>query len=48
MDYTVLDRSPLFRGIPSKNIHEYIRFVPHHIQYFDKEEIIFHLPDELP
>ena len=46
MDYTVLERSTLFRGIPSKNLREFLESVPHHIQCYDKDEIIFHLMEE--
>ena len=46
MDYTVLERSTLFRGIPSKSLREFLESVPHHIQCYDKDEIIFHLMEE--
>lgn len=46
MDYTVLERSTLFRGITPKNLREYLESVPHHIQCYDKDEIIFHLMEE--
>ena len=36
MDYTVLERSTLFRGIPSKNLREFLESVPHHIQCYDE------------
>lgn len=46
MDYSVLERSTLFQGIPSKELREYLGFAPHHIQCYDKDEIIFHLMQE--
>ena len=46
MDYTVLERSTLFRGISSKSLREFLESVPHHIQCYDKDEIIFHLMEE--
>ncbi|MBQ9613894.1 MAG: Crp/Fnr family transcriptional regulator [Lachnospiraceae bacterium] len=45
MDYSVLEKSTLFQGIPAKELREYLEKTPHHIQCYDKEETIFHLMD---
>ena len=45
MDYSVLEKSPLFRGVPAKDLRAYLEETPHHIQCYDKEETIFHLMD---
>ena len=43
MDYTVLENSTLFRGVPAQDLRTYLEDTPHHIQCYDKEETIFHL-----
>ena len=43
MDYTVLEKSALFSGIPAKELCNDLNTVPHHIQRYDKGETIFHL-----
>jgi CRP-like cAMP-binding protein len=43
MDYTVLEKSPLFTGIPAAELREFLETTPHHIQCYDKGETIFHL-----
>ena len=45
MNYSVLEKSSLFKGIPAKELQECLETVPHHIQCYDKEETIFHLMD---
>ena len=45
MDYTVLENSTLFRGVPAKDLRAYLEETPHHIQCYDKEETIFHQMD---
>lgn len=45
MDYSVLEKSTLFQGIPAKELREYLEKTSHHIQCYDKEETIFHLMD---
>ena len=45
MDYSVLEKSTLFQGVPAKDLRAYLEEVPHHIQCYDKEETIFHLMD---
>ena len=43
MDYTALEQSALFSGIPTKELCDDLDAVPHHIQRYDKGETIFHL-----
>lgn len=43
MDYSVLEKSVLFHGIPAKDLREALESVPHHIQCYDKDETIFRL-----
>ena len=43
MDYSVLEKSVLFHGIPAKDLRETLESVPHHIQCYDKGETIFRL-----
>ena len=43
MDYTVLEQSALFSGIPAKELCNDLNTVPHHIQRYDRGETIFHL-----
>ena len=45
MDYSVLENSTLFRGVPAKALRTYLEETPHHIQCYDKEETVFHLMD---
>ena len=45
MDYTVLEKSPLFTGIPAAELRELLEITPHHIQCYDKGETVFHLMD---
>ena len=40
MDYTVLENSTLFRGVPAQELRTYLEETPHHIQCYDKEETI--------
>ena len=46
MDYSVLEKSTLFRGIPAKELRHLLETVPHHIQCYDKGEVILRLMDE--
>lgn len=46
MDYSVLEKSTLFRGLPVKVLREVLESVPHHIQSYDKEETIFYMMEE--
>ena len=45
MDYSVLERSALFKGVPVKALREALESVPHHIQCYDKEETVFYMMD---
>lgn len=42
MDYSVLERSSLFSGVSAADLRAALEEVPHHIQCYDKGEIIFH------
>jgi CRP-like cAMP-binding protein len=43
MDYSVLEKSSLFSGVPAAELREALEKIPHHIQCYDKGEIIFHV-----
>ena len=43
MDYSVLERSTLFRGVSAKDIRDLLGSTPHHMQCYDKDETIFHM-----
>ena len=45
MDYSVLERSTLFSGVPAQELRNVLENTPHHIQCYDKEETIFHMMD---
>lgn len=45
MDYSVLERSALFKGVSAKELRDVLEATPHHIQCYDKEEKIFHMMD---
>ena len=46
MYYSVPERSPLFKGIPARELREVLEATPHHIQCYDSGETIFHLQDD--
>ena len=46
MNYSVLEKSSLFSGVPAKELHGVLEAVPHHIQRYDKGETIFHLMED--
>lgn len=46
MDYSVLERSPLFTGIPAKELRDDLEAVPHHIRCYEKGETILLLMEE--
>ena len=46
MDYSVLEKSALFSGVPAKELRDDLEAVPHHIQCYDKGEIVFHLMED--
>jgi CRP-like cAMP-binding protein len=43
MDYSVLENSSLFSGVPAVELRKALEGTPHHIQCYNKGEIIFHL-----
>ncbi|MGX8703629.1 MAG: Crp/Fnr family transcriptional regulator, partial [bacterium] len=43
MDYSILERSALFKGLPAEKLREVLESTPHHIQCYDKGETIFHM-----
>ena len=45
MDYSVLETSTLFKGIPAGELRKLLEETPHHIQCYDKGETIFRLMD---
>ncbi len=42
MDYSVLEKSTMFSGIPVKELRDDLEAVPHHVQCYDKGETVFH------
>ena len=46
MDYSVLEKSALFSGVPAKELRDDLEAVPHHIQCYDKGETVFHLMED--
>lgn len=46
MDYTILEKSTLFKDIPAKQLRNTLENVHHHIECYDKGETIFHLMEE--
>ncbi len=46
MNYSVLETSTLFKGIPAGELRKILEETPHHIQCYDKGEVIFHLMDQ--
>ncbi len=46
MDDSVLEKSDLFSGVPAAELRAVLAEVPHHIQCYDKGEIIFRLMEE--
>ena len=46
MDYSVLEKSTLFSSVPAKELRDDLEAVPHHIQCYDKGEIVFHLMED--
>ncbi len=46
MDYTVLEKSTLFSGVPAKELRDDLEAVPHHIQCYDKGENVLHLMED--
>ncbi|MBQ8955221.1 MAG: Crp/Fnr family transcriptional regulator [Clostridia bacterium] len=46
MDYSVLEKSALFHGIPASELRAILASSSHHIQCYERGEIIFHLMDQ--
>ena len=46
MDYSVLEKSTLFLGIPASELRGDLETVPHHMQCYDKGETVFHLMED--
>ena len=46
MNYSVLEKSSLFSGVPAKELRVVLEAVPHHIQRYDKGETVFHLMED--
>ena len=43
MDYAVLEKSPLFSGVPSDELKEVLDSTPHHMQHYEKGGTVFRL-----
>ena len=46
MDFKVLERSSLFRGVPSDKLRELLDETPYQIRHCHKDETVFHLMDK--
>ena len=46
MNYSVLEKSALFSGVPAKELRVVLEAVPHHIVCYDKGETVFHLMED--
>ena len=46
MEYSDLNESVLFKGVPEKELRDILTAVPYRVQSFDKGEVIFHLMEE--
>ena len=46
MDDSVLEKSDLFSGVPAAELRAVLAEIPHHIQCYDKGEIVFRLMEE--
>ena len=46
MDYTVLEKSTLFSGVPAGELKDMLETVPHYIRHYDRGETVFHLMEE--
>ena len=46
MNYSVLENSALFSGVPAKELRDILETVPHHIVRYDKCETVFHLMED--
>ena len=48
MNYSVLENSALFSGVPAKELRDVLETVPHHIVRYDRGETVFHLMEDAP
>lgn len=46
MNYTMLEKSALFSGVPTEDLFDDLNSVPYHIQCYDKGETVFHLMED--
>ena len=46
MNYSVLENSALFSGVPAKELRDVLETVPHHIVRYDRGETVFHLMED--
>lgn len=46
MEYSVLEKSVLFTGVPANELREILQAVPHRSQHYDKGETIFYSMEE--
>ena len=46
MNYSVLEKSSLFSGVPARELRGALESVPHHIVCYDKGETVFHLMED--
>ena len=46
MNYSVLEKSSLFSGVPAKELRDVLETVPHHIVRYDRGETVFHLMED--
>ena len=45
MDVSILEKSALFKGIPTSEICQLLHTLPYHIRSYEKDETIFHMMD---
>ena len=45
MDYSVIEKSTLFKGVPAKGLRDVLEGTMHHIQCYGKDETVFHMMD---
>ena len=46
MDYSVLEKSTLFQGVPASILRENLETTAYHIQCYDKDETIFYMMED--
>ncbi len=46
MDYAVLEKSPLFCGVPADDLKEVLDSTPHHMKRYEKGETVFRLMEQ--